>query len=78
MSIAIDHVGIPAADPAASARFLCEILGAGDTSTAGPDGEMVNLSAGPGALTYFDLFELFVPSISAIDSISAIEQRRRS
>ena len=29
MSIAIDHVGIPAADPGASARFLSEILGEG-------------------------------------------------
>jgi hypothetical protein len=29
MSIVIDHVGIPAADPWASARFLREILAAG-------------------------------------------------
>lgn len=55
MSITIDHVGIPAADPEASARFLCEILGEGDTSAEGPEGEMVNLSVGDGALTYFEL-----------------------
>jgi catechol 2,3-dioxygenase-like lactoylglutathione lyase family enzyme len=55
MSITIDHVGIPAADPEASARFLGQILGEGDTSPDGPDGEMVNLSIGHGALTYFEL-----------------------
>jgi catechol 2,3-dioxygenase-like lactoylglutathione lyase family enzyme len=57
MTIAIDHVGIPAADPAASARFLGVILGEGRTTPEGPDGEMTNLSVGDGALTYFEFPE---------------------
>jgi len=40
MNIAIDHVGIPAADPWASARFLAEILAEGEITPEGPDGEM--------------------------------------
>jgi len=40
MNIAIDHVGIPAADPRASARFLAEILAEGEITPEGPDGEM--------------------------------------
>lgn len=55
MSIVIDHVGIPAADPWASARFLAEILAEGDMTPEGPDGEMVSLSVGAGSLTYFAL-----------------------
>jgi hypothetical protein len=55
MSIVIDHVGIPAADPWASARFLREILAAGQITPEGPDGEMASLSVGDGALTYFGL-----------------------
>lgn len=55
MSISIDHVGIPAADPEASARFLRGILGEGNTAPDGPAGEMINLSVGHSALTYFEL-----------------------
>jgi catechol 2,3-dioxygenase-like lactoylglutathione lyase family enzyme len=55
MSIAIDHVGIPAADPWASARFLREILAEGEITPEGPDGEMASLSVGDSALTYFGL-----------------------
>jgi catechol 2,3-dioxygenase-like lactoylglutathione lyase family enzyme len=55
MSVTFDHVGIPAADPGTSARFLGEILGEGVTTPEGPDGEMVNLSVGHCALTYFEL-----------------------
>ncbi|HEY6313171.1 MAG TPA: hypothetical protein VIY52_20525 [Streptosporangiaceae bacterium] len=55
MSIAIDHVGIPAAEPWASARFLAEILAEGEITPEGPDGEMVSLSVGAGSLTYFAL-----------------------
>ena len=55
MSVTIDHVGIPVADPGASARFLGEILGEGVATSEGPDGEMVNLSVGHSALTYFGL-----------------------
>lgn len=55
MSIAIDHVGIPAADPWASARFLREILADGEITPEGPDGEMASLSVGDGAFTYFGL-----------------------
>ena len=51
MSIAIDHVGIPAADPWASARFLGEILAEGEITPEGPDGEMVSLRAGAAMLT---------------------------
>jgi catechol 2,3-dioxygenase-like lactoylglutathione lyase family enzyme len=55
MSIAIDHVSIPAADPWASARFLAEILAEGEITPEGPDGEMASLSVGTGSLTYFAL-----------------------
>jgi catechol 2,3-dioxygenase-like lactoylglutathione lyase family enzyme len=55
MSIAIDHVGIPAADPWAAARFLGEILAEGEVTPEGPDGEMASLSIGDGSLTYFRL-----------------------
>jgi catechol 2,3-dioxygenase-like lactoylglutathione lyase family enzyme len=53
MSIAIDHIGLPAADPDASARFLADILGEGRTVPDGPDGEMINLGFGESTLTYF-------------------------
>ena len=53
MSIAIDHVGIPGADPWASARFLGEILAEGEITPEGPDGQMVSLGVGAGSLTYF-------------------------
>jgi catechol 2,3-dioxygenase-like lactoylglutathione lyase family enzyme len=55
MSIAIDHVGIPAADPWAAARFLGEILAEGKVTPEGPDGEMASLSIGDGSLSYFGL-----------------------
>ncbi len=55
MNIAIDHVGIPAADPWACAQFLREILAEGEITPEGPDGEMASLSVGDGALTYFGL-----------------------
>ena len=55
MSIAIDHVGIPAADPGASARFLSEILGEGEITPEGPDGEMISLSVGNSFPTFFEL-----------------------
>jgi catechol 2,3-dioxygenase-like lactoylglutathione lyase family enzyme len=47
MSVTLDHVGIPAADPEASARFLGEILAEGEATPEGPGGEMVNLSNDP-------------------------------
>jgi catechol 2,3-dioxygenase-like lactoylglutathione lyase family enzyme len=55
MSVVIDHVGIPAADPWASARFLQKILAEGEIAPEGPDGEMASLSVGHSALTYFEL-----------------------
>jgi catechol 2,3-dioxygenase-like lactoylglutathione lyase family enzyme len=55
MSIAIDHVGIPAADPWAAARFLAGILAEGEVTAEGPDGEMASLSIGDGSLTYFEV-----------------------
>jgi catechol 2,3-dioxygenase-like lactoylglutathione lyase family enzyme len=54
MSVTLDHVGIPAADPEMSARFLGEILGEGLTTPEGPDGDMFNLIVGQRALTYFE------------------------
>jgi catechol 2,3-dioxygenase-like lactoylglutathione lyase family enzyme len=54
MTITFDHVGIPAPDPEASARFLGEIVGEGVTTPEGPDGDMFNLSVGQRALTYFE------------------------
>jgi catechol 2,3-dioxygenase-like lactoylglutathione lyase family enzyme len=55
MSVAVDHVGIPAADPWASARFLSEILAEGEITPEGPSGEMASLKVGDSALTYFGL-----------------------
>ena len=55
MSIAIDHVGIPAADPWAAARFLGEILAEGEITPDGPDGETASLSIGDSSLSYFGL-----------------------
>lgn len=55
MSIAIDHVGIPAADPWAAARFLGKILGEGEVGPEGPDGEMASLAIGDSSLSYFEL-----------------------
>jgi catechol 2,3-dioxygenase-like lactoylglutathione lyase family enzyme len=55
MSTTIDHVGIPAADPQASARFLASILAEGEVTPEGPDGEMARLGVGDGALTWFAL-----------------------
>ena len=54
MSVTIDHVGVPAPDPEASARWLGEILGEGVVAPAGPDGDMFNLSVGQRALTFVD------------------------
>jgi catechol 2,3-dioxygenase-like lactoylglutathione lyase family enzyme len=51
--IALDHVGIPARDPAASARFLSEILGLAPAKPDGPEGEMYCLPiAESGALLF--------------------------
>jgi catechol 2,3-dioxygenase-like lactoylglutathione lyase family enzyme len=82
MSIAIDHVGIPAADPWASARFLREILAEGEMTPEGPDGEMVSLSVGDGTLTYFGLaahephhVALRVPGPVLAGAISRLGQR---
>jgi hypothetical protein len=55
MSIAIDHVGIPAADPWAAARLLGEILAEGQITPEGPDGETASLSIGDSSLSYFGL-----------------------
>ena len=55
MSIAIDHVGIPARRSLGISRFLGEILAEGETTPEGPDGEMVSLSVGDGSLTYLRL-----------------------
>jgi catechol 2,3-dioxygenase-like lactoylglutathione lyase family enzyme len=52
MGVTLDHVGVPAADPEAAARFLGDVLGVGVVAPAGPDGDMFNLSVGQRALTY--------------------------
>jgi catechol 2,3-dioxygenase-like lactoylglutathione lyase family enzyme len=50
---ALDHVGVPARDAAASARFLSEILGLAPATPAGPEGEMHCLPVGAsGALLF--------------------------
>jgi catechol 2,3-dioxygenase-like lactoylglutathione lyase family enzyme len=46
MMIALDHVGVPACDAAASARFLSEILGLAPATPDGPEGEMCSLAIG--------------------------------
>jgi catechol 2,3-dioxygenase-like lactoylglutathione lyase family enzyme len=82
MSIAIDHVGIPAADPWAAARFLGEILAEGEVTPEGPDGEMASLSIGDGSLTYFGLaahephhVALRVPAPVLAGAIGRLRQR---
>ena len=51
--IALDHVGVPARDAAASARFLSEILELAPATPDGPEGEMYCLSIGEsGALLF--------------------------
>jgi catechol 2,3-dioxygenase-like lactoylglutathione lyase family enzyme len=52
MGVTLDHVGVPAADPEAAARFLADVLGTGVVAPAGPDGDMFNLSVAQRALTY--------------------------
>jgi catechol 2,3-dioxygenase-like lactoylglutathione lyase family enzyme len=53
MMIALDHVGVPARDAAASARFLSEILGLAPATPDGPEGEMYRLPVGEsGALLF--------------------------
>ena len=54
MTVTLDHVGIPAADPEASSLFLGHILGEGNTTADGPDGDMFNLSVGQRALAWFE------------------------
>ena len=44
--IALDHVGVPARDAAASARFLSEILELAPATPDGPEGEMYSLPIG--------------------------------
>lgn len=56
--IALDHIGVPARDAAAAARFLAEVLGLAPARPEGPDGDMYWLPVGgAGAL-------LFVPAES--------------
>jgi catechol 2,3-dioxygenase-like lactoylglutathione lyase family enzyme len=53
MMIALDHVGVPARNAAASARFLSEILGLAPATPDGPEGEMCSLPIGEsGALLF--------------------------
>jgi len=53
VSIKIDHLGLPATDAEASARWLAEILGLEPPVPDGPDGDMFNLSLGSGASILF-------------------------
>jgi catechol 2,3-dioxygenase-like lactoylglutathione lyase family enzyme len=53
MMVALDHVGVPARDAAASASFLAEILGLAPATPDGPEGEMYCLAIGQsGRLLY--------------------------
>jgi catechol 2,3-dioxygenase-like lactoylglutathione lyase family enzyme len=53
MMISLDHVGVPARDAVASARFLSEILGLASATPDGPEGEMCSLPIGEsGALLF--------------------------
>jgi catechol 2,3-dioxygenase-like lactoylglutathione lyase family enzyme len=53
MMIALDHVGVPARDAAASASFLAEVLGLAPATPEGPEGEMYCLPIGQsGRLLY--------------------------
>ena len=55
MSTAIDHIGIPAAEPWAAARFLGEILAAGEVEPDGPAASGQPQNRGPFSLSYFGL-----------------------
>jgi len=50
----IDHIGIPAHDVEASARFLCVVLGLSKAQAEGPDKDMyrVTISANSSVLYY--------------------------
>jgi catechol 2,3-dioxygenase-like lactoylglutathione lyase family enzyme len=53
MRIALDHVGIPARDAAASAQFLSKILGLEPATPDGPEGEMRCLRVGESGILLF-------------------------
>jgi catechol 2,3-dioxygenase-like lactoylglutathione lyase family enzyme len=53
MMIALDHVGVPGRDAAASARFLSEILGLSPATPDGPEGEMYCLPIGESGTLLF-------------------------
>ena len=51
--IALDHVGVPVRDAAASASFLAEILGLAPGTPEGPEGEMCCLPIGQSGTLLF-------------------------
>jgi len=53
--ITLDHIGIPARDAEASARFLSEILGLGPARSEGPDGEMYCLTVAENVSLLFSI-----------------------
>jgi catechol 2,3-dioxygenase-like lactoylglutathione lyase family enzyme len=53
MMIALDHVGVPVRNTAASASFLAEILGLAPATPAGPEGEMSCLAIGESGTLLF-------------------------
>jgi hypothetical protein len=52
--IKIDHIGIPACDAGASARALAAILGTGEPTVDGADGDMYRLDLDGGFLLFAD------------------------
>lgn len=52
--IALDHVGVPARDAAASSLFLSEILGLAPATPEGPEGEMRSLRIGESGILLFN------------------------
>jgi catechol 2,3-dioxygenase-like lactoylglutathione lyase family enzyme len=52
--IQIDHIGIPARDPLASAQQLAEIIGAPKPTADGADGDMFRVEVGQSAFVLFN------------------------
>jgi catechol 2,3-dioxygenase-like lactoylglutathione lyase family enzyme len=53
VSVKIDHLGLPATDAQASARWLAEILDLDPPVADGPNGDMFNVSLGDSASILF-------------------------
>jgi catechol 2,3-dioxygenase-like lactoylglutathione lyase family enzyme len=58
MSPTIDHVALPAQDAEAAARQLAGVLGAGDPTPDGPDGDMFSVRLGGCSVLFVEAQEV--------------------